>query len=282
MPINADFHYQKAEEEYLAADSTEKKIAALKKMMTLAPSHKSAEGLQKQLKNRLAKLKELAEKEIKQKKGGKSKFSLKKEGAATICILGLPNSGKSTLLKNLTNAEVKIADYEFTTTNPEIGILNYHGVKLQCVEIPAIVKNFNQTDNGGALFGIIRNADLILVAKKNPDDLRLIEKELRENEVVKKILIVSKDDKVEDVKEVIWNCLGLIRVYTKQPGKKPDYPPIAFKVGANVKDLAVFVHKDFVKKFKFARIWGSAKFPGQVVGLDYKLKDKDEVELHSR
>jgi len=282
MPINADFHYQKAEEEYLAADNTEKKINALKKMMTLAPSHKSAEGLQKQLKNRLAKLKELAEKEIKQKKGGKSKFSLKKEGAATICILGLPNSGKSTLLKNLTGANVKIADYEFTTTQPEIGILNYHGVKLQCVEIPAIVKDYRETENGLALFGLIRNADLILVAKKNPDDLRLIEKELRENEINKKILVVSRDDKAEDVKEMIWNSLGLIRVYTKQPGKKPDYPPIAFKKNARVEDLAVFVHKDFVKKFKFARVWGSAKFPGQVVGLDYKLGDKDEVELHSR
>src|SRR3989344_1402659 len=144
MPINADFHYQKAEEEYLAADSTEKKILALKKMMTLSPKHKSAESLQMQLKNRLAKLKELAEKESKQKKSGRSKFSIKKEGAALICILGVPNSGKSTLLKKLTGVDVKIADYEFTTTQPEVGILDYHGVKIQCIELPAIAKHYAQ------------------------------------------------------------------------------------------------------------------------------------------
>src|SRR3989344_2796084 len=277
MPINADFHYQKAEEDYLEADSTEKKILALKKMMTLAPKHKSAEGLQKQLKTRLAKLKELAEKEAKKKTGGKSKFSIKKEGAGTIVLLGVPNSGKSTLSKQLTGVDVKIADYEFTTTQPKVGILDYHGVKLQCIELPAIVKDYNDSENGLAFLAIVRNADLVVIVKKNPDDVGFIEKELRVNDVHKKLLVVSRDENVEDVKEMIWNALGLIRVYTKQPGKKPDYPPIAFKKGAVVADLAEHVHKDFVKKFKFARIWGSAKFPGQVVGLSYVLRDNDEV-----
>ena len=253
-------------------------------MMTLAPSHKSAEGLQKQLKNRMARLKELKEKEGKQKKssGGGSKFSIKKEGAATIVILGLPNSGKSTLLKALTNLDVKIADYEFTTVKPETGVMNYKGIKLQIIEIPAIVEDFENTENGMALIAIIRNAELILIIKKNSGDIRMIEKELRDNEVSKRILVVERKDKTEDVKEIIWNSLELIKVYTKQPGKKADYPPIAFKKGAIVQDLAEHVHKDFAKKFKYARVWGSAKFPGQVVGLNYKLKDDDEVELHSK
>jgi len=284
MPINADFGYQKAEQEYLNADSTEKKIAALKKMMTLAPSHKSAESLQKQLKNRLAKLKGLKEKEEKQRKssGGKNKFSIKKEGAATIAIVGVPNSGKSTLLNKLTNAGAKVADYEFTTTKPEVGIMNFSGIKLQVIEMPAIVKKFNETENGMALIGLIRTADLIVMIKKNPEDIRLIEGELRENEVGKRILVVERADELEDVKEMAWKALELIRVYTKQPGKKPDFPPVALKKGANVQGLAEYVHKDFTKKFKYARIWGSAKFPGQVVGLNYKLADEDKVELHSQ
>ena len=282
MPINASFFYQKAEEEYLAADTTEKKILALKKMMTVAPSHKSAEGLQKQLKGRMVKLKEQQEREVKQKKGGKSKFSIKKEGAGTIAILGVTNSGKSTLLNALTKADVKIADYEFTTMEPQLGIMNYHGIKIQCIEIPAIVDGFNKTENGLAFLGLIRNADLILVMKKSSEDLRFIEKELRENDVHKKLLIVERDENIEELKDSVWKALGLVKVYTKQPGKKPDFPPIAFKKGAVVEDLASHVHKDFSKKFKFARIWGSAKFPGQVVGLNYKLGDDDEVELHSK
>jgi len=45
--------------------------------------------------------------------------------------------------------------------------------------------------------------------------------------------------------------------------------------------MAEQVHKDFIKKFRFARIWGkSAKFPGQMCGINHKLKDDDIVELH--
>lgn len=283
MPINADFHYQKAEEEYLAAGSTEKKILALKKMMTLAPKHKSAESLQMQLKNRLAKLKDQQEKEAKQRKGsGKSKFSIKKEGAATLVLLGVPNSGKSTLLKKLTGVDVKIAGYEFTTTEPVVGILDYHGIKIQAIEIPAIVKHYADVENGAAFLAIVRMADLVVVVKKQAEDISLIEKELRGNDLQKKILVVERNEELEEVKDSIWKSLDMIKVYTKQPGKKPDYPPIAFRKGATIQDLAEHVHKDFSRKFKFARVWGSAKFPGQVVGLSYKLGDNDEVELHTK
>jgi hypothetical protein len=41
------------------------------------------------------------------------------------------------------------------------------------------------------------------------------------------------------------------------------------------------VHKDFAKKFKYARVWGSARFPGQRVEKDYVLKDNDTVEFHA-
>ena len=85
----------------------------------------------------------------------------------------------------------------------------------------------------------------------------------------------------EDIKDLIWNFLGLIKVYTKQPSKKPDYPPIALKKGSIVKDLATYIHKDFLRKFDFARITGkSVKFNGARVGLDHKLEDEDIIEFH--
>ena len=69
---------------------------------------------------------------------------------------------------------------------------------------------------------------------------------------------------------------------TKSPGKKRDYPPVAMKKGSTIKHLAENVHKDFVRKFKFARVWGrSAKFEsGQVVGMSHILLEEDVVELH--
>ena len=79
----------------------------------------------------------------------------------------------------------------------------------------------------------------------------------------------------------MWRRLNLIKVSTKQPGKKPDYPPVALEKGSQIKNLAEHVHKDFLKNFKFARVWGkSVKYQGQRCGLTHILKDDDIVELH--
>ena len=86
---------------------------------------------------------------------------------------------------------------------------------------------------------------------------------------------------LEKLRKVVFDKLDLIKVFTKTPGKKKDYPPVALSKGVTVKDLAATVHKDFLKKFKFARVWGkSVKFDGASVGLNHKLKDDDVVELH--
>ena len=84
---------------------------------------------------------------------------------------------------------------------------------------------------------------------------------------------------------MIFRKLNFIRVYCKEVGKKADLdvPMIMFK-GATIKDLCEKLHRDFVNKFKFARIWGpSAKFPGQELKrLEHALVDGDIVELHLR
>ena len=68
----------------------------------------------------------------------------------------------------------------------------------------------------------------------------------------------------------------------KEPRKEADMkePMIIFK-GASIRDICDKTHKDFAKKFRFARVWGkSAKHPGQRLMLKHILKDKDIVELH--
>lgn len=84
------------------------------------------------------------------------------------------------------------------------------------------------------------------------------------------------------LKEKIWEKLNLVKVYTKEPGKKPSMQePITLKKGSLIKDMALHVHKDFIRKFKYAKVWGcSAKHQGMKVGLDHCLADGDIVEVH--
>ena len=74
--------------------------------------------------------------------------------------------------------------------------------------------------------------------------------------------------------------LDIMRVYSKAPGKEPDRTaPFILKNGSTVADFAEKVHKDFVDKFKAARVWGKAVFDGQKVHRDHVLADGDVVEL---
>ena len=75
--------------------------------------------------------------------------------------------------------------------------------------------------------------------------------------------------------------MHVIRVYTKEPGKKPMKRPLVLKYGSTVEDAAKNLHKDFVKFFRFVRIWGkSAKYSGEQFGLEHILEDEDVLEFH--
>lgn len=88
---------------------------------------------------------------------------------------------------------------------------------------------------------------------------------------------------LEQIGPAIFSSLKLIRVYTKSPNSPPSPRPLVLKKGATVYDVAMSVHKDFVEKFLYARVWGrSANYPGEKVGLDHQLEDKDIVEIHIR
>tara|TARA_Y100000034_G_scaffold125608_1_gene175565 strand:- start:1794 stop:2639 length:846 start_codon:yes stop_codon:yes gene_type:complete len=281
MPINAGYEYENAEKEFHEAEGNSEKLKALQKMLSTAPKHKGTGALLKNIKERIKKYRELAAKEKKTKKGS-SFLSIKKEGAARICIVGLTNTGKSTLLSKITNAKPIISEIEHTTKLPQIGILDYKGIKLQIIEIPAITKEYNETKHGLFFLSLIRESNLLILTLNNKSELTLIKEELKENDIDKRFLLYQKETPKEVIED-IWKNLNLIKIYTKQPSKKRDYPPVALKKGSKIRDLAGEVHKDFIKKFKFARVWGkSIKHKGSRAGLDHKLKDEDVVELHLR
>lgn len=99
------------------------------------------------------------------------------------------------------------------------------------------------------------------------------------------LLISAKNkDHLEELRDLIFDKLDLIRIYMKEPGKNADMevPLIMFR-DCTIGQVCSKLHKDFLSKFKFARVWGkSAKFPGQKLSAKHKLKDKDVLEVHLR
>ncbi len=97
------------------------------------------------------------------------------------------------------------------------------------------------------------------------------------------LAISAKDhEHLAELRDLIFERLDLIRVYLKEPGKEPDMrvPLIMFR-DCTVRDVCDKLHRDFVRKFKFSRVWGSsAKFPGQRLMLPHRLKDGDILEIH--
>lgn len=172
MPANLTPQYFSAEERFKAASTLEEKIEALEEMLAVMPKHKGTDKLQGDLKKRLAKLKSGQQKQ----KGPGTKtnpYKIDKFGAGIIAMIGPPNSGKSSILKTLSNAEPEVAPYPFATRVPVPGIIGFENTKMTLVDTPPITSDYRDAD----LSGFLRKADLTLlvVDPLDPDVLELIE-----------------------------------------------------------------------------------------------------------
>ncbi len=91
----------------------------------------------------------------------------------------------------------------------------------------------------------------------------------------------TAQDKLNGLKQEIYNALGILRVYTKTPGKPPDMAePVVLKRGSTLIEAARAIHKDFANKLRYARLWGSDRYDGQRVERNHVLEDGDVVEFH--
>ncbi|HPN17394.1 MAG TPA: TGS domain-containing protein, partial [Candidatus Aminicenantes bacterium] len=79
----------------------------------------------------------------------------------------------------------------------------------------------------------------------------------------------------------IFDLLHVIRVYSKVPGKKAEFEsPFILPRRSDVMRIASAVHKDFVEKLAYARLWRGNEITGMMVNRDFALEDGDIVELH--
>jgi ribosome-interacting GTPase 1 len=133
MPANLTPEYINAEQEFRRAKTDDERLACLEEMLRTIPKHKGTERMQGDIKRRIAKIKLATE-----KKAGKKGFThhVDKEGSGQIVLLGGPNTGKSQILKGLTNAEPEIAPYPFTTALPMPGMMKYEDIQIQLIDLP--------------------------------------------------------------------------------------------------------------------------------------------------
>ena len=317
MPANLTPQYMEAERRFKQATSIPEKIAALEEMMATIPKHKGTEKLQAELKKKMSALRKDAEHQ--KKSGGRRDFFVvEREGARQLALVGAPNSGKSQLLRSLTNATPEVADYPYTTRTPIPGMMKFENVRLQLVDLPPISPEYTES----WVAQVVRNADAVLwIVDLSDDDVldRLEEtrKWLASAHVdvasMKTLMVGNKKDapgaaeraaivrevyggefpmtelsgaasspeEVEAFKRVVYDFLDVVRVYTKAPGKKPDFEdPYVVPRGSTVLDVAEKVHRDFVEKLKYARIWGTGKADGIMVPRDFVIGESDVLELH--
>ena len=323
MPANLPPQYFEAEKRFRTVKTTEEKIAALQSMLAIMPKHKGTDHLHAELRRKIAKLTEEAEKRY---ATSRTTFYIKKEGAGQVILVGLPNTGKSQLLASFTDAVPEIADYPFTTKSPVIGMMKFENIQIQLVDTPPITSReshiwlnniarnsdliaiivdlstspeqqvetilqeldnigiVSTTDNSHQIIGKQPKKMLIIGNKTDLESSKFNSRELTQKYSAKfpVILISSKHgDNLEELKKVIFECLDIIRVHTKNPGRKPDLnDPMIMNKGSTMKDAAEAVHKDFRTKLKYALVWGSGKFDGQRVSPDHVLQDNDIIELH--
>ncbi|KAK7069351.1 Developmentally-regulated GTP-binding protein 2 [Halocaridina rubra] len=78
-----------------------------------------------------------------------------------------------------------------------------------------------------------------------------------------------------------WDELSLLRIYTKKPGRAPDFSdPIILRGGASVEHVCHSIHRSIVAVFKYALVWGkSTKFNPQRVGIHHTMSDEDVIQI---
>ena len=247
-------------------------------------------------------------------------FHIPRSGDGRVVLFGLSNVGKSTLMNAITNTDVKTGDFLHTTRTALAGTCIINDVKIQIIDVPGFLdfkkdwtvskqivrvartcdsillvidlsfnverqytflmtelENANLIKNTDSIcnLGIIATKGDLLGSKENFEKLRNLT-----NLTIHPITIGNQQS-LDTLQEYLFDIMQVMRIYTKPPRGEVDRKnPFICPVGTLVSDLANKIHKDFLKNFRYAKIWGSStEFSGQRVGLEHELHDGDTIEI---
>ncbi len=162
-------------------DTISQQIGEIEKEIRETPHHKGTERHLGILRARIAKLKDRQIEGVSKKTGGGGGYAVKKQGDATVVLVGPPSAGKSTLINQLTNAESKVAPYAFTTVSVIPGMLKYNDAYIQILDVPGLIEGARRgKGRGREVLSVVRNSDLLVLITdpKRISAFEIMQKEL--------------------------------------------------------------------------------------------------------
>jgi len=317
MPANLPPDYFAEEKKLKVARTPDEKIEIIERMLAIMPHHKGTDHLIGQLRSKIAKLKEEKERRPQAQRKFDLLYNVNKEGAGMALFIGHPNGGKSAVVGALSGEPLEVGDYNYTTRFLQTRMMRYEDIWIQLVDTPAVGDESqsmwfgNMIRRADALIFVLSLSDtleleyqilvegtkrhiptidtgydrLIIVVNKADltDNFTYFEAFEKRQGAGKKLLPVSatNDMNLHILKEMIFQTLGVMRVYSKLPGKKPDLDaPFILTKGSTTLNLAEKVHREFVSKLRYAKLWRGEEYKGMMVGKDFVLEDRDVMELH--
>jgi len=218
MPANLPPDYLAAEKRLRQARTPEEKVSILEEMLAIIPKHKGTDHLQGDLKAKIAALR----RQMERRPGGARRANLYyvgKDGAGQVVLVGPPNSGKSMLLSSLTRATPEVAPYPFTTHKPLPGMMPYQDIQIQLVDLPPFTPELAEPWQ----FGIVRNADLVLIIIDVGEDACLEQLETLLDMLEKARISIIQEGQSQ-LKDGFWYKRGLV------VANKEDLPDAAERV----------------------------------------------------
>lgn len=141
MPANLPPQYFEVEKKLKTATTPEEKIEIYEELLSIIPKHKGTEKIQAQLKTRMAKLRSEAKRKPTTAHHGPA-HGIRRSGAGQLIVIGPPNAGKSLLIKNLTDTDLQVGDYPFTTTSAIPAMMKFENIQIQLVDTPPITPEY--------------------------------------------------------------------------------------------------------------------------------------------
>ncbi|MEK7473101.1 MAG: GTPase [Patescibacteria group bacterium] len=160
----------------------QQQIKDIEDVLKKTPHHKATNGFIGAMRAKIARLKDKEVESTSKSSGGGGGYSVKKQGDATLVLIGPPSAGKSTLINLLTNAESKVAAYAFTTVSVIPGMLKYRDGYIQILDVPGLIEGASTgKGKGKEVLSVARGADL-LVIMTDPERLKFFDQILFELE----------------------------------------------------------------------------------------------------